>query len=425
MRQVFLDGTGYRQEVLSRFDENRDGTLSPAELVLSSRDKIDFIRRELEQLGVKDPEIRGVIKAFPVLHGVSEKKTAMRTCTDCHDSVSRLEMAVPLASHPPTGVLPEFVDGGGSAWHGEIEKGPGGGLFLVPPSSASSLYVLGHTRNVTLRDIGIIIFFLNLLGVFIHAAWRVHKRGQPHGPHEEQVRTVYMYGFYERFWHWTMVVAILCLLWTGIEIHWADGPHLIGFELAVSVHNIIGILMAVNGFMAFFYYVATGEIRKFYRVNRTFLQDAILQIFYYTVGIFRRCPHPLKKTMEYKYNPLQQVTYVILLNVVIPFQIITGILIIGASWWPAFSRVISGLTWVAALHNLGSWIILSFLVMHVYMTTTGHTVFSNIKGMLTGYEELDEEEELEERRALRNMRVLDLTRTLIGRISDKPVKKGE
>ncbi len=32
---------------------------------------------------------------------------------------------------------------------------------------------------------------------------------------------------------------------------------------------------------------------------------------------------------------------------------------------------------------------ISFLVAHVYLTTTGHTVFSHVRGMIEGYEEVE------------------------------------
>jgi len=46
------------------------------------------------------------------------------------------------------------------------------------------------------------------------------------------------------------------------------------------------------------------------------------------------------------------------------------------------------------VHLAGAFLILLFFIVHVYMTTTGHTVFSNIKAMLVGYEEVPEEEAL-------------------------------
>jgi thiosulfate reductase cytochrome b subunit len=39
---------------------------------------------------------------------------------------------------------------------------------------------------------------------------------------------------------------------------------------------------------------------------------------------------------------------------------------------------------------------IAFVIAHVYLTTTGHTVTSNLKAMITGWEELDEEDDGEE-----------------------------
>jgi cytochrome b subunit of formate dehydrogenase len=50
---------------------------------------------------------------------------------------------------------------------------------------------------------------------------------------------------------------------------------------------------------------------------------------------------------------------------------------------------------VAFWHTLGAILLMVFLVIHVYMTTTGHTPTSNIRAMVTGYEDLEDEQELE------------------------------
>jgi len=48
---------------------------------------------------------------------------------------------------------------------------------------------------------------------------------------------------------------------------------------------------------------------------------------------------------------------------------------------------------VAFWHTLGAFLLMAFLVVHVYMTTTGRTPTSNIEAMITGYEELEEDED--------------------------------
>ena len=44
---------------------------------------------------------------------------------------------------------------------------------------------------------------------------------------------------------------------------------------------------------------------------------------------------------------------------------------------------------VATLHVLGAYMITAFFFIHVYLTTTGHTVFAHIKAMITGWEEVE------------------------------------
>ncbi len=41
----------------------------------------------------------------------------------------------------------------------------------------------------------------------------------------------------------------------------------------------------------------------------------------------------------------------------------------------------------AIIHTAIAFLVLSFVIGHIYMTTTGHTVFANIKAMITGWEE--------------------------------------
>jgi len=56
-----------------------------------------------------------------------------------------------------------------------------------------------------------------------------------------------------------------------------------------------------------------------------------------------------------------------------------------------------GLTWltldgVAFVHTAGAFAILIFVIVHVYMTTTGHTITSHMRAMITGWEQVEEGE---------------------------------
>ena len=47
---------------------------------------------------------------------------------------------------------------------------------------------------------------------------------------------------------------------------------------------------------------------------------------------------------------------------------------------------------IAYLHTLGAYIMLAFVLVHIYLITTGHTLTSNLNAMITGWEELEEPE---------------------------------
>jgi len=112
---------------------------------------------------------------------------------------------------------------------------------------------------------------------------------------------------------------------------------------------------------------------------------------YYSRGIFAGKPHPLEKTRENKLNPLQQVTYLAILNILLPAQVITGVLIWGLQKWPHLAASLGGLPILAPTHTLVAWAFSAFIVMHVYLTTAaGQTPGAGIKSMASGWEDVEE-----------------------------------
>jgi Ni,Fe-hydrogenase I cytochrome b subunit len=41
------------------------------------------------------------------------------------------------------------------------------------------------------------------------------------------------------------------------------------------------------------------------------------------------------------------------------------------------------------MHTLAAWLFATFIVAHVYLTTTGPTVLTDIKAMITGWEDVE------------------------------------
>lgn len=202
---------------------------------------------------------------------------------------------------------------------------------------------------------------------------------------------VFMYSRYERGWHWLQATTIIALVITGLEIHAPEVFGLAGFETAVMIHRTLGFLLIANAFLGLLYHLMSGEIKQYFASSRDFVPLAARQASYYMVGIFRGQPHPFEKRPERKLNPLQRAVYVATLNVLLPLQVVTGLLLWGAHRWPDTVGAIGGLATLAGVHTAGAWIFLTFMTAHVYLITAGRTPFSNLRAMVTGWDEVEEE----------------------------------
>lgn len=199
------------------------------------------------------------------------------------------------------------------------------------------------------------------------------------------MRKIALYPLSERIWHWIQALTILGLLMTGAEVHAPDQIHLLGFTRAVQAHNAFALLFVANALLGVFYFITSGLIRQYVPEPREFMGLAAKQTLYYLRGIFRGDPHPMQHDADNKLNPLQQVTYLVILNVLLPVQLVTGLLIWGAHRWPTLLSAVGGLPVLVPIHVLAAWFLLAFTIMHIYLTTTGETPWSNTRAMILGY----------------------------------------
>ncbi len=202
-------------------------------------------------------------------------------------------------------------------------------------------------------------------------------------------KTMEIYTLSERLWHWIQALLMILLILTGFQMHYPGFlSFLWGFSVAVRMHSILAFILLANAFLGFFYQVSTAGIRRYLPMPVDFTRGMLLQGRFYLRGILRGEPHPFEKSARERLNPLQKVTYFGLLNFALPFQIATGVLCWGSTRWPVAFEAVGGLRVLAPLHTLGSYMFVSFLIGHVYMTTTGHTPLANLKAMITGREDV-------------------------------------
>jgi thiosulfate reductase cytochrome b subunit len=199
-----------------------------------------------------------------------------------------------------------------------------------------------------------------------------------------------LYTTFERFWHWTQMALVVILLITGFEIH--GNFKVFGFEYAVRLHNSAAWLFLGLTAVTMFWMFAVGHWKVYIPTRKNLAE----QIRYYTSGIFKgeSSPHT-DKTLQNKFNPLQRIVYLSLLIVAFPAQIITGVLYMFFRY-PGNPVDGSMLKTIAITHTVMAFLLVAFLILHIYMTTTGKRVSSHLKEMITGEGEHAEEAKIKE-----------------------------
>ena len=172
---------------------------------------------------------------------------------------------------------------------------------------------------------------------------------------------------------------------SGFEIH--GSYQLMGYENAVRWHDNAGWAFLVLIVFAIFWHITTDEWKQYVPT----VKNLKAQAAYYLTGIFNNAPHPTGKKILSKLNPLQRLVYFGLKVLIIPVMVFSGFLYLYFNY-PLQSFELDSLMPVAYIHTIGAYILIAFVIIHLYLITTGRTIFSNLKAMVTGWEEMDEHE---------------------------------
>ena len=198
------------------------------------------------------------------------------------------------------------------------------------------------------------------------------------------IKKVIMFKRFERFWHWSQALLIIGLLLTGFEIH--GNYRLFGFEKAVSLHTIGAWALVILWVFAVFWHFTSGEWKQY---TPTLIKVGAM-IQYYLLGIFTDAPHPFRQSLIRKHNPLQRLAYLFLWLIITPLIWVSGWLyLVYASWEKWGLAQYLDLEQIAFIHVVGAFMMLAFLIVHVYLITTGRTVLSHMRAMISGWEEVD------------------------------------
>lgn len=192
-----------------------------------------------------------------------------------------------------------------------------------------------------------------------------------------------MFPRWLRAWHWMNALLFLSLVATGFALHYGEAGAGRFFRWAVIGHNVAGVACS----LAYAFYVAamvwTGHWRQ-YLPLRPFIQRALRQVRYYLSDIFQGGHHPFPATLEHRFNPLQQLSYIGAVFLMFPLQISTGLLLLFPASVPEKLGELPGLLPVAIGHSVTAYVFTMFLIVHVYLAITVSEPHTGIRAMLRG-----------------------------------------
>jgi thiosulfate reductase cytochrome b subunit len=205
---------------------------------------------------------------------------------------------------------------------------------------------------------------------------------------------LYIHPLPVRIWHWINAVTCVMLVLTGIQIRYVGLINVVPFRIAVVVHNWLGFVLIANFFVWFFFYLFSNRIKVYLpELNPIkFVRGSMRQAIYYGYGIFKGAPNPFHVSIYRKFNPLQAMTYQIIMLLLLPIQCVTGILLWNLTHFAGAVALLGGVRVVDTVHVLIFIVFVFYIPFHAYLGTLGHTPIAHFKAMFTGYEELEEGE---------------------------------
>jgi len=265
----------------------------------------------------------------------------------------------------------------------EAKGQPDSDLGFMNAGLFSDKYITGITQTPVLNARFLQLLAAVLLVVVIHSLLRMF--GTKAAAHGGQLVT--MFPLPIRLWHWINAILFVILIVTGFSMHFAQG---MAFESAQSTHATFAIALAGLWALYVLYLVLTGQIMQ-YLPRADFVSAMLKQMRYYMFGIYRGEDNPAGHNPKKRLNPLQQIAYFGVLFILFPALLASGAALFIPEIIPAELMGMDGKRFVSMAHTASAFLLVVFLVVHLYLCTTGESVFALVRSMITGKMSQDKE----------------------------------
>lgn len=195
-----------------------------------------------------------------------------------------------------------------------------------------------------------------------------------------------------RIWHWLNALGIVTLCITGIQIRFPEYANIFGtYKAAIKLHDIAGVTVSISFLLWLCYYLFVARsLVKLYVPNVEDIKRGLFaQAFFYFFTYFLGEKNPHTTTLDNKFNAIQKMSYLLIMFLLLPLVIVSGLLLMNVAPLRGWIIMIGGIKFLVDAHYLIACSFFAFLCVHIYMATLGHTPFSHFRQMWTGWEEVE------------------------------------
>lgn len=196
-----------------------------------------------------------------------------------------------------------------------------------------------------------------------------------------EIRPELKHTLITRILHGVHMLSVVVLILTGFYIYAPLSFNIFpNMDIARFLHFVFMYVVLATMIYKLYYSIAIGDFKNLLFTYQD-LKDLPGVIRYYVFGIFTK---KVKKKRG-KYNAGQKLLYTAW-PLLLLFQAITGLAMYFPETFSGLIVTFGGLSQFRAWHVIGAWIFTITTAAHIYLGTTGPTIGSFYKQMITGYE---------------------------------------
>jgi len=172
-------------------------------------------------------------------------------------------------------------------------------------------------------------------------------------------------------WHWFHGLCMTLLVTTGIQLRLPDMlPIFAKFLNAVNLHNLIGTILIVDYIFWVSFHLWKKEFKsRFFVSPKDFFQHMTDMLHYYGYLIFIGERVPERCSHYSPFDPLERAFFLTTMFVLLPIQSFSGILLLYMNSLMPLIKALGGLRIVDAIHIICGYLLIAFLIIHVYFHT--------------------------------------------------------